>query len=1459
MATKNLKDLVQELIDLGTAAAKTAPEIDTFSQGIKKAEKAIQLEIAALKAAGGGYKNIDDAIKKNSGNIRKLMDDYGKAIKEQKEYNDALEATKSKMKGLDMSFQNIANKIGAAVSSVGKLTSMLGVATLGFGDAVSVGTKYQTSLFNLMKVQDGVGKGMGDIEKSMSSVTKTTNLSRIQFVDFAETVMDSMIGVKMSISEVENLSASLAKIVGPSLEAQKKGAQDLLGIQSQFPSLYKEMRKGMDLVIKIKEGKGNKQDEEQLKNIKEQTTSTLQLLDASVKQQTSAAMLLTPISKEMEKQQELLIKQQDLDKQISEAKLKFFESILPLLKAVTAITSTLIGATGGFIGIFVVGASVLLGTLPKIVEGYKLVQSALAGTTVGQILSTAAQKAWSASCAIGTAIGNGFRNAVAAIGRSLLMQRAIQFAVTGATKAWNVMVAAATAAQWAWNIALDANPIGVIILAIAAVVAGIALLIKGISMAISWFKNKNKEAEKSKKIAEDSVKIQKEEIKLTVAEKKKYDDLNLSAELSSKTEEERNRIKLENLELTKSESEAQKGTQIGQQEANVEMEAMLKIINKSVAGYESLVGAAEKFGMINKSALRGLVSMAGEAANVAEKALAEQIKNLSGNTDIKIKVSPELDTAAQSESIIDQLTKQIEELDKIGGREDERNAILQARTLMLEKQKALIESTADQVQKQANVSMAEVKQQENITSKYEARLDTERKLMESAQFGLGASITMMQKQVDLAYKLKDTYDKTIDKRKKDVSFLSKEQREQIENASTQAEVEEILNRMGIKGNKERAAANLYASDYQDLTKKSMDQQQKIYDLTKNIREGYLDSIREMSVGAGEFEKIIGTQTMGTTQLMDAVDKFSKGALNTMKLGGRQSSETTMAGIGTGVTGGYSADPNKPMASFINQSEQNARNARIYGYGQQIGVTGEKVGSGVAGGREPQYINAMREGDLPKTKAEEIKLQETATFNALIRYGRQGGKGKDASQDPIEWGLAPIQGEGRFSTNEQPPVQIGGAVAAAAGQQAARAPGGPIAQPPSVQSKAGARAEKSTTGGASDIASILKKEYDQRTKDRTSQIANLDKEMASITEEANKALANISEGSVKNIKMLEDSELPADLKRNAVAAAKEQGAKSAKDVIDKSLDARLERRAAKNFLQKEQEKDSPDNPARRKELEQQRAAEEKNRRELAKLQEDAVKAQEAETNNKKIADEKRFRENKAAADLEYGKGPDGKLTGQAKKDFESQRKRYNESKGKDREAFGEAGKKEWGKNWEQADKADERIKIAKEEYENTERVNRDYGIAAKKRWAGQEQFSGGKGRKMGSGSMTSFAGGKFGHNEENQSVYEKLKKEQLKKTAGAGEVPKVAAMAEAAKAGAVPKVAAVAVENTRHEAAKSATLIRQEQEYAQAGKGAAYGSSGKDKTEVVITLKGSAKDMIDVHESMNAASRNKNTF
>ncbi|MFA7265142.1 MAG: phage tail tape measure protein [Candidatus Nanopelagicales bacterium] len=95
-------------------------------------------------------------------------------------------------------------------------------------------------------------------------------------------------------------------------------------------------------------------------------------------------------------------------------------------------------------------------------SGAKLAASGLSSAASGAAtLATSLGQAAAAAARAGAA-------AVAAAAKTLAM-KAVQMAVAAATALW-------TAAQWLLNIALNANPIGLIVIAIAALIAGIVLL-----------------------------------------------------------------------------------------------------------------------------------------------------------------------------------------------------------------------------------------------------------------------------------------------------------------------------------------------------------------------------------------------------------------------------------------------------------------------------------------------------------------------------------------------------------------------------------------------------------------------------------------------------------------------------------------------------------------------------------------------------------------------------------------------------------------------------------------------------------------------------------------------------------------------------------------------------------------------------------------------------------------------
>ena len=113
--------------------------------------------------------------------------------------------------------------------------------------------------------------------------------------------------------------------------------------------------------------------------------------------------------------------------------------------------------------------------------------------------------------------------------RMVISMRAT-IANTVAQKAQAVATKIVTAAQWLWNAAMDANPIGAVIAVVTALVAGIYGLVKAIGSVISYF-NKNSEAAKADaKATREANAATKQITASTNAAKKSYDDFNKKLE-----------------------------------------------------------------------------------------------------------------------------------------------------------------------------------------------------------------------------------------------------------------------------------------------------------------------------------------------------------------------------------------------------------------------------------------------------------------------------------------------------------------------------------------------------------------------------------------------------------------------------------------------------------------------------------------------------------------------------------------------------------------------------------------------------------------------------------------------------------------------------------------------------------------------------------------------------------------
>lgn len=512
---------------------------------------------------------------------------------------------------------------------------------------------------------------------------------------------------------------------------------------------------------------------------------------------------------------------------------------------------------------------------------------------------------------------------------------------------------------------------------------GLTLVIGGAIYEIMKLVNSNKEAkETAAKIANEQkiIALHQETINsLTSEQRDQYNKLNEASKNSLLSKEQEETRQKEILEIIKTGGGAVAKLKAEYDEILITVGGYQKAIAATTANLKITSDITEEFGGVAKDALGSLIDMSQIDFSLSMtqfesslKLVAQKIKDLSGG---KINLDVSGGFEEQSKALQGALSK-IKDL-KVGTKEyaDLMATIKPA----LEDQKDVSEKHANILRTKYSLVDADIRQQEKLTTLAESRLDAERRLMESAQFGLGASVDMMQKQVDLSYKMRDGYIQQLKATReiaKSEGKVNDEELKRIESADTILEAQKMANDLVKRTGGNALALTSHWERYQKTTKSILDQQQKIYDLTKDIREGYLDAIREMAVGAGEFEKIIGMQETGVTQLMKAVkDVTGEAKLNTMALGGTQGQQQTSQGVGTDISGQYTIG-----GIQFNRGGEDQRNRRIYKYqsykeqaeaamrGEDTGAR-SKAGSATAAGVQ-EYLGAQRNEEItPEQEAQ----------------------------------------------------------------------------------------------------------------------------------------------------------------------------------------------------------------------------------------------------------------------------------------------------------------------------------------------------------------------------------------------------------------------------------------------------------------------------------------------------------
>jgi len=878
-------------------------------------------------------------LKKNSVELNLLKKNMDGAVQECKDLreaegklNDALKNQNKVLEGSKKAYGALASSTKSFISSAAKMGSIVGVGTFSFQAIFQAALDYNQSLGELSLAQQSAGKDTTNLRERIGSLTKGLTKSNAEFAEFAKNMTLAFVGVPPNIDALKRYAEIIQTQVGPSTKAQSDAENKLISIMASAPMTYDAVTKAMEKAANATK-KGVVLDPKKVEASVSAISALAYAEGIEIKQRQELIALTAQANKETQDGWEQQNKAAEVTKYYKDTMVELGSAAMPVFEKIADAAKWLLGIIEkspvkvmALVGAFA-GLQQLAPFAPLLTGGFKMVGmlGKLNPSFLG--LSGSALKASSSM---------------------------VKFGAAGA-------VAASGLAGWQVGKWMDEF-------------LGISDVVAKVTGALGNEKIFKKNKGDTQKFLDD---LQKQYKDVDVEDlykqlggdvgKQKYSvALSLKMELDKSGGDAQKVVDTwkENVDtqkklaegaknITKQEEALKKGLDGEKkpldysQRAYDELEALaisrLKLINMSTKALGAEADMAEQMGRVDKEALAAKLSGLQQEYENEQKLVDFRAEAASKKYNIKAEDGTE--GLEKAMSIQKQMINYAKTLAVGSDERKEAEADIANISKVTEGQAKRKVQLSDE---SYNVLEAEMRQQEQYTSKYEARLSTEKKLMESAQFGMGASVEMMQKQVALLQQQGETYarlDEAAGNKLVTEGKITESELEQLKGMKSQKDANDYV--VNVLHKKDAVAGDLlrYAAKHQDYTDKEMQQQQKIYEITKDVREGYLDAMVEMAAGAGEFSKIIGTQDKGVTQLMQSVkDTTGEDRLNTMALGG-----ITARGAESGrreVTGQFTSGG----VRFKGKEAQEQANKDVYGYKKEYNA-GTTVGTASVGTKE----------------------------------------------------------------------------------------------------------------------------------------------------------------------------------------------------------------------------------------------------------------------------------------------------------------------------------------------------------------------------------------------------------------------------------------------------------------------------------------------------------------------------
>lgn len=973
-----LKELSAKLVDVGEAAGDSANPLKLF----EKAQKALAAAMAT-----------------NSAKISDLTKDYDDAKASAIKYTESLNKLKKQFDSLGGASTSLG-KITNQVISFGKGLENVAKGAMGFlGVAVSIDSatdaysKFSKTATDVTRSQRMLGRDVKNVEKAMNSAWNSARVGKQEFAELYQAYNQSSVGASKTAESFSDMISTMKSRLG-TIENVKESLKSITELKSKFPPLGKAIE---DIFSNMK-GASSGLSEKLEASLQKNVGYAVAMADTLGMSSDQVMSLVVNTGKLSAEEQKLLGYQKSKEERqaaVNDTLLKFGETMAPILEKINQWMSEAIKTSEGITG-FIGGWALMIGSAVGALSGFvsevksvwtfaKDIYSWFKGSG-DEIAKVASKGGGIGASAAGNAAAGGAKaggllskagGALKTAGKAAkFVARKVAIpllAYDAATTGWDAFKETNNAANdpnykaeeskfWTTRmgakLGLNSEPVGKALFGQSDREKAKLKIKPENQAALEERLKRQKESgmtgspgspgdkgpigapkELSKEMTVALAYIESQSVKAIVAVESSINQaMKDSAEQMAANAAVTGLNPEEIIGAYKTQAAAiRKNNELLVQQFEADQKVLEKTLGEDI--FKNLdISNKDSVDKWSKEKINQIKLMGKDLID-ATKDVENKTKALAAMADGKEGSEEQVAKIAAQEELTALQTKETDILGEIKALQDAHNKAIKLGAQM---QAAKLQSM--KVELSANNAAAAAANEYNTL--VEGALTAKKELAETQGLGFGVSLQMQQDIVDsLMAQLKQIDDASA----KNLANVKEAANgnEQLVSAVMRGASEEEIKGLAIANNvKETEKLVIAAQEYQKGQTNSLNTQKKIYDITKNVREGYISAIAQMASGAGEFSKIISTQEMGTAGLLKNVNKYSEygwGSGNSHALGGTQKA-SNMAG--RTVTAEYTT------GGFQGAGDYEARMERLnMGFNNSINP---RVGAALAG---PQNIAA----------------------------------------------------------------------------------------------------------------------------------------------------------------------------------------------------------------------------------------------------------------------------------------------------------------------------------------------------------------------------------------------------------------------------------------------------------------------------------------------------------------------